>query len=336
MRPDEEDPALTPIRLEDLPPAPPDRAGWPWTEASLPCPPTRADGSPWPRLSIVTPSLNQGEFIEETLRSVLLQGYPSLEYTVIDGGSTDASREIVESYAPWLDRWVSEPDGGHFDAINKGFDGARGEVMAWINSDDKYAVGAFAVVGEIFARFPAVEWVTSLRPILWRADGREQWCRRLPGFSREAFWRAEYVVGVGHFNSGFIQQESTFWRRSLWQRAGGRVDGCLQVAGDFELWTRFYQEADLYGVASRLGGFRRHARQKTATDYASYVAVATRAFKQHGGRAHGYVKALLRKCVARLPAALRRPLIGLGLAFPGAVIVPDRKSGGWKIARIAV
>src|SRR5262245_2264682 len=114
--------------LSALPPPPPGRDGWPWTVASDPLPETRPNGSAWPRISVVTPSYNQGRFLEETIRSVLLQGYPDLEYFVIDGVSTDESVAIIERYAPWLSFWVSEPDGGQVEAINKGIARATGDL----------------------------------------------------------------------------------------------------------------------------------------------------------------------------------------------------------------
>ncbi len=122
--------------LAELPPPPAGKTGWPWAIETPALPASRADGSPWPRISIVTPSYNQGQFIEETIRSVLLQGYPDLEYIVIDGGSTDQSVEIIRKYERWLTYWVSEKDRGQAHAINKGFSSVTGELFNWINSDD--------------------------------------------------------------------------------------------------------------------------------------------------------------------------------------------------------
>ena len=131
----------------NLPAAPPGRTGWPWTDACEPLPLTRPNGSPWPRITIVTPSFNQGQFIEETIRSVLLQRYPNLQYMVIDGGSSDATVDVISRYAPWIDFWVSERDDGQTHAINKGLARADGEWFQFINSDDLLMPGALAAVG---------------------------------------------------------------------------------------------------------------------------------------------------------------------------------------------
>lgn len=126
------------LALKDLPPAPEGKTGWPWTEENQPLPARMPDGSEWPRISIVTPSYNYGQFIEETIRSVLLQGYPNLEYIIIDGGSTDNSVEIIRKYEKYLTYWVSEPDGGQTDAINKGYKQCTGDLFVWLNADDSY------------------------------------------------------------------------------------------------------------------------------------------------------------------------------------------------------
>src|SRR5262245_38077091 len=106
--------------LAELPPPPAGRIGWPWTMESPQLPDTMSDGRPWPRISIVTPSYNQGEFIEETIRSVLLQGYPNLEYIVMDGGSKDETLSILQKYEHAINYWTSAPDKGQAEAINKG------------------------------------------------------------------------------------------------------------------------------------------------------------------------------------------------------------------------
>jgi glycosyltransferase involved in cell wall biosynthesis len=124
------------VQLSDLPPPPPGRSGWPWTEGSHVVPDLAPDGREWPRVTVVTPSFNQVNFVEETLRSVLLQGYPNLEYLVLDGGSSDGSVDVIEKYSPWIDYWVSEPDGGQSAAINRGLERGTGGFACWINSDD--------------------------------------------------------------------------------------------------------------------------------------------------------------------------------------------------------
>ncbi|WP_310428144.1 glycosyltransferase family 2 protein [Chamaesiphon sp. VAR_48_metabat_135_sub] len=124
--------------LSELPPPPPDKTGWPWTEERPQLPDLMPDGSAWPCISIVTPSYNQGQFIEETIRSVLLQSYPNLEYIVIDGGSTDNSVEIIKKYQEHLAFWSSEPDRGQTDAINNGYQHCTGDIFVWLNSDDLY------------------------------------------------------------------------------------------------------------------------------------------------------------------------------------------------------
>lgn len=139
------------LTVKDLPAPPAGKTGWPWTTDHLPLPARMPDGSEWPRISIVTPSYNYGRFIEETIRSVLLQGYPNLEYIIIDGGSTDETVEIIKKYEPFLTHWVSEPDQGQTDAINKGYQRCTGEVFVWLNSDDAYRhPDCLRQVGELY------------------------------------------------------------------------------------------------------------------------------------------------------------------------------------------
>ena len=143
----------TALTLKDLPAPPEGKTGWPWTEQSEPLPDRMPDGFDWPRFSIVTPSYNQEQFIEETIRSVLLQGYPNLEYIIIDGESKDKSVEIIKKYEQYLTYWVSEPDRGQSHAINKGWQKCTGDYLAWMNSDDCYLPNALRDTAKIFLEY---------------------------------------------------------------------------------------------------------------------------------------------------------------------------------------
>lgn len=205
-----------------------------------------------PRISIVTPSYNQGEYLEATLRSVTSQGYPNLEYVVIDGASTDGSVDIIKRFAPDLSYWVSEPDLGHAHALNKGFAHTSGEIMCWINSSDLHYPWTLATVAEIFSQLPQVEWITGV-PSQFDVEGR---LRVVDTSSSLKPSINLYDVLAGDYR--WIQQESVFWRRTLWERAGGQLDEGLRGAADFDLWLRFFRLATLYNVGTLLGGFRVH------------------------------------------------------------------------------
>jgi glycosyltransferase involved in cell wall biosynthesis len=218
--------------------------------------------APAPRISIVTPNRDHGAYLEAAMASVLDQDYPSTEYVVMDGGSTDASLEIIRRHADRLAYWESQPDHGQAQAINRGFAHTSGEIMAWLNADDLYCPWAFRVVAEIFAALPRVEWLTSTRQIVWGASGIPLTTHAADGYARIPFFYGRNVGGT-RASRFWIQQESTFWRRSLWERAGGRVDEGQSLIMDFELWTRFWEHADLVSVDVPLGGFRTHGAQKT-------------------------------------------------------------------------
>jgi glycosyltransferase involved in cell wall biosynthesis len=163
-----------------------------------------------PKLSIITPSYNQAAFIERTLRSVLDQGYENLEYMVVDGGSEDGSVEIVERYSDQLAWWVSEPDGGQTDALNKGLERATGDIVAYINSDDYYLPGAFDVAVEALARSDALWVVGAARFVDAKDHLTEVWSPRLPVRARH--WWILDPWGV--------PQAATFWRREAFERYG--------------------------------------------------------------------------------------------------------------------
>jgi glycosyltransferase involved in cell wall biosynthesis len=131
-----------------------------------------AEPAGWPKIALVTPVFNSAKYLEATIQSVLNQNYPNLEYVIVDGGSTDGSLQIIRKYEPHLHAWVSEPDHGMYDAINKGFTRTTGEVMGWLNASDALHVGALKVVGSVFATFPEVEWITGRPTILHRRNDR--------------------------------------------------------------------------------------------------------------------------------------------------------------------
>lgn len=208
-----------------------------------------------PIISIVTPSYNQAEFLEECIESVLAQGYPRLEYVIMDGGSTDGSVEIIKKYEKYLTYWQSQPDGGQYRAINEGFRRTSGEIMAWLNSDDKYHPLALFKVACSFTDYPEIEWLTG-RKSFWDTTGNLARVEEgLAVFSQRKLLE-------GHFNKPYIQQESTFWLRSLWERAGASLDDTIELAGDLELWARFFRHAGLHTVDTLLGGYRFHEGQR--------------------------------------------------------------------------
>jgi glycosyltransferase involved in cell wall biosynthesis len=215
----------------------------------------------FPRISVITPSFRHAEFLEATIDSVLSQGYPNLEYIIVDGGSDDGSVEIIRKYASHLAFWCSERDGGQYDAINKGMARATGDILCWLNSDDMHYPWTLRTVGSIFSEFPSVEWLTTLAPGFWDREGYCLGFKTVPGYSRAAFVEGCYAEGTGHFMT-YIQQESTFWRRDLWNKVGG-LRPQYTLAADFDLWARFYLHAELYGVPSPLGGFRIAAMQRS-------------------------------------------------------------------------
>ncbi|MDX9762897.1 MAG: glycosyltransferase family 2 protein [Desulfomonilia bacterium] len=286
-----------------------------------------------PKISIITPSYNQGQYIEETITSVLDQKYPNTEYIIIDGGSTDETIDIIKKYESSLSYWVSEPDDGQYDAINKGFSKSTGEIMAWINSDDKYTPWTFAIVADIFTRFPEIDWLTTSYPLCLNKAGYTVSCFYLPGFSREAFFKGVHLPCPGRYAHSFIQQESTFWRRSLWDMAGSHIDSSLSLAGDFELWTKFFKYAELYAVAAPLGCFRYHDGQKTAHRYHEYLKEADAVLTNHGGAPYNKTETKFRNILLKLAGPremgnryglLRRLLLRLNIIFPVKRCVWDK------------
>lgn len=210
-----------------------------------------APNKKYPKISVVTPNYNLGSYLEATIRSVLDQGYPNLEYIIVDGGSTDNSVEIIRKYEGRLKWWVSEPDNGMYDAINKGFSRCSGEVMLWINSDDLLFPKSLFSIAQVFSDLPQVNWVHGMKATL-DGDGVPVNIRKPGTYSYYSYFLNEYK---------WVQQEAVAWRRSLYVKAGEKMETSLRYAGDFELWKRFFENDLLYSAPILIGGFRERELQ---------------------------------------------------------------------------
>ncbi len=234
----------------------------------MPNPTIRWDGdrADLPRISIVTACLNHADYVEATLVSVLEQGYPNLEYVVVDGGSGDGSPEIIERYADYLVHWESEPDKGQYHAIQRGFDRTTGEIMLWLNADDMLQRNALWTVASIFRQLPEVDWLMGM-PMLYDHCGRALVPRPRYRWSRYRYLRGDYR---------FIQQESVAWRRGLWERAGGMLNTSYRLAADMDLWMRFFRHARLHTALALVGGFRKLRGQRSRQQLDAYLGEAER------------------------------------------------------------
>lgn len=206
-----------------------------------------------PKIAIVTPSFNQGSYIGRTIDSVLKQEYPNLEYFVQDGGSSDSTVDVLKSYCKRLNGWISEPDEGQSQAINRGFKHVTGDIMAWLNSDDLLLPGTLHVVADFLEHNPHIDVVYGNRLMVDENDleiGR--WI--LPGHDSDVLPWAD-----------FVPQETMFWRRSIWEKSGGRIDESFRFAMDWDLILRFKKAGARFAhIPEFLGAFRIHESQKTS------------------------------------------------------------------------
>jgi glycosyltransferase involved in cell wall biosynthesis len=215
----------------------------------------------YPKISIVTPSFNQGQYLEETILSVLNQNYPNLEYILIDGGSTDNSVDLIKKYEHKLSYWVSEKDEGVYHAIQKGFERSTGDIMGWLNSDDMLHRNSLFAVAELL-NIDGVEWIQGL-PTSFDEYGRTVGVSAFKQWSRMSYLLHDYE---------WIQQESTYWKRSLWEKSGGSMSFDYKYAGDLELWNRFFNYSKLYSAPCLIGGFRlRKSGQLSQTNISQYL-----------------------------------------------------------------
>lgn len=249
-----------------------------------------------PLVSIITPSFNQAEFLEATILSVLNQDYPQIEYIIIDGGSTDGSVEIIQRYADRLAGWVSEPDRGQTDAINKGFARARGDILAWINSDDTYEPHAIAEAAAYLQTHPDVGLVYGDARLI-DAAGNE--LGRFP--ARQTNYE-KLLTGYVH-----IPQQASFFRGDLWRRLGP-LDPTFFFAMDYDLWVRIAKVAPIRYYPRLWANFRLHQTGKTSISDDRCWPEMLRVYRREGGSWFSSMglKAVLRPYVfAWLPLSLR-------------------------------
>lgn len=256
------------VKLTELPFPPENRRGWPWTEGGDQVSALVA-GNMWPKVTIVTPSFNQGQYLEETIRSVLLQGYPNLEYIIIDGGSTDNSIDIIRKYEPWLSFWISEPDAGQADAINKGFAKSAGDFLGWINSDDYLFPGVITRVVEAFLADSGIDMIYGDVDHGWP---EKNIVSRLRGEQVE-FIEILRTVRVP------IPQQGSLWRRSVIDRVGN-LDTRWQVVLDQEFFTRVAEKCRIRYLPMLMGFFRLHEDSKTISQSRRWTTELPRMYRE--------------------------------------------------------
>lgn len=221
-------------------------------------PSSQLSGQALPRISIVVPSFNQGSFIGSTLQSIIDQQYPNLELIVVDGGSTDNTLSVIKQYEAHLAWWASEPDSGQTAAINKGFMRSTGDIMAWINSDDLVASGAFHQVANYFVKHTETQAVYGDR-ILIDENGLEIGRWILPRHSNRVLKWAD-----------FVPQETLYWTRNAWNLIGAQLDEAYQFAMDWDFLLQLSaKQIKIHHLPVFLGLFRIHHQQKTSSQMAS-------------------------------------------------------------------
>jgi GT2 family glycosyltransferase len=311
--------------LSELPPPPPGRSGWPWTEASTALPETMPDGSAWPRVTVVTPSFNQARYVEATLRSILLQGYPNLELIVMDGGSQDGSVEIIKKYEPWLTHWVSEPDGGQSAAINRGLRRGSGAFATWINSDDMLERNALTNHATREGFDTSKVYVGDCLYI--NEHDEPQFVHRGRVHTLEDLlnvrdvWRSKTA-------KGHIVQPDVLFPRELVLQLGALNENNHRTM-DVELWGRlFLAGATFQYTHIRFGIFRVHGQQKTSQAWATTQSlIAT--LRKLAAEAPGFSDSARMQIIADLRAYERDywletgPLARIGL--PESVVLPWRE-----------
>lgn len=239
--------------IDVLPLPPTGKNGWPWINYED----QKSSGDPGmqPKISIITPSYNQSQYLEETIRSVVLQQYPNLEYFIVDGGSHDSSLEIIKRYNHWITWWVSEPDTGQSQAINKGLLKSTGEIIAWLNSDDIYLPGTLAYISKMFVDHPDIDFIYASAWFIDENGNKKDKYKGKPlhgGKRRYKFWKGWP-----------IPQPTLFFRKSLLEKVG-MLDESLHYAIDFDWIIRALRIGNYRCLDKVLAHYRLHTESKTA------------------------------------------------------------------------
>lgn len=243
---------MTKLDFTDLPKPINSKTDWPWISKQNP----KYDSKKYlPKISIITPSYNQGHYLEESIRSVLLQSYPNLEHIIIDGGSTDNSVDIIKKYELWLTYWVSEKDDGQSDAINKGFAKATGDILGWLNSDDVLEENALIKIAEYFIKPEQQIWVIGCCKTI-DDKGNQIGLRevRQPTFFDMINWTVKW-----------FPQQSTFWSRGMWDKCGP-LDIQLNYTMDYDLWLRMLEINKPIISSEIFSSYRFHDNAKCSTN----------------------------------------------------------------------
>jgi glycosyltransferase involved in cell wall biosynthesis len=215
---------------------------------------TSAAGPPYPCITIIIPAIGADQYLEVTLRSVIYQDYPNLELIIIEDGASCERRRILKKYEASFSWQICLPGTELCAALNMAFAKASGEILGWLEPGDMLHVNGLTVVGGVFATLPDVEWITG-RPFNFSTSGMPIGIKHLERWSRIRF-----LAG----GNKYIHRDTTFWRRSLWERAGGVLATEYGAAGEFELFVRFFRYARLYSVEALIGGYRAHPGNHSA------------------------------------------------------------------------
>ncbi len=238
--------------LKDLPAPPKGKSGWPWTQESQQLPDKMPDGRPWPKISIVTPNYNYAQFIEETIRSVLLQGYPNFEYIIIDDGSIDNSVEIIKRYEKWLTYWTRQPNQGQVNAINKGIRMISGEVFNWINSDDLLNPRCLLTVSSLYCQDSSV--LICGYCLVFDSEGK-----------RKLLANANLTVEnfILHWNRKVIFNQPSVWVPVKAVPKAGLLDNSFEYFFDWDMMIRLLEIYPVRYTTEVLTQYRIHPTSKT-------------------------------------------------------------------------